>query len=149
MQLTNQRIVVSPIAPCRFSTAIRSRPLAAPPAAQAVKESTITSDALVALLASGAPVVLLDARAGKYDDGKRIPGAKSLNDASTPEQVAAVVKDKNALIVTYCAGIKCPASVHLAEHLRKLGYTNVREYREGIEGWLALGKAVEQGELAK
>ena len=48
------------------------------------------------------------------------------------------------LVVTYCAGLKCPASHQLAERLEKLGYGNVIEYPEGIPGWIEAGHAVEQ-----
>ena len=89
-------------------------------------------------------VVILDARSGKYDDGRRIPGAKSLNAKSTPEEVAAVVGDKDAKIVTYCSGVKCPASSYLAKHLTKLGYKNVIEYPKGIAGWSEAGQKVEK-----
>jgi len=88
-------------------------------------------------------VLIFDARSGKYDDGRRIPGAKSLNDQSSKAEIQAAIPEKNTALVTYCANLKCPASEKLANHLKSLGYTNVREYPEGIEGWVAAGKAVE------
>jgi len=106
-------------------------------------EGTVNTTALFALLKTKTPLILLDARSGKFDDGKRIPGAKSLNDQSKPEEIEKVVLAKDALIVTYCAGLKCPASHKLAEHLKKLGYTHVIEYSEGIEGWTKAGNEVE------
>lgn len=87
---------------------------------------------------------VLDARSGKYDDGRRIPGAKSLNAKSSKEEVEALLKDKDAPIVTYCAGTKCPASGMLAKHLKSLGYTKIMEYPLGIEGWTEAGKEVEK-----
>ena len=88
--------------------------------------------------------ILLDARTGKYDDGNRIPGAKSLSSKSTAEAIAKVIPSKSALVVTYCSNLKCPASKALAEHLQKLGYTHVHEYPEGIAGWRAAGGDVEK-----
>ena len=88
--------------------------------------------------------ILLDARSGKYDDGNRIPGAKSLNSQSTAEEIAAVIPSKDALVVTYCSNLQCPASKALAEHLEALGYTNVQEYPEGIAGWRAAGGKVDK-----
>ncbi len=114
--------------------------------AAAVKEAqgqSISTAGLRELIGSSKPVVILDARSGKFDDGKRIPGAKALNAESPEKEVAALVPDRNAAIVTYCAGIKCPASHLLAERLKKMGYANVTEYPEGIAGWLAAGNAVE------
>lgn len=106
-------------------------------------EACIDTQALKTLIDARTPVVILDARTGQYDDGRRIPGAKSLSPEATPEQVAAVVKAQDALIVTYCANLKCPASHMLAEHLKSLGYKNILEYRKGIEGWAAAGHPVD------
>lgn len=106
-------------------------------------EARIDTPTLAAMIKAGTPMTLLDARSGKYDDGRRIPGAKSLNAESSAEDVAKVVPDKGSLVVTYCTNLQCPASHKLAEHLKKLGYANVVEYPFGIEGWAAAGNAVE------
>lgn len=89
-------------------------------------------------------MVILDARTGKWDDGKRIPGAKTLSAGDSDEKIAEMLPNKSALIVTYCGGVKCPASNQLAERLKKLGYTNILEYPEGIAGWEEKGNKVEQ-----
>lgn len=96
------------------------------------------------LLAKGDAVTVLDARSGKWDDGQRIAGAKSLNADTPDEEVAKALPDKDAKIVTYCAGVKCPASHALADKLTKLGYKNVTEYPEGIEGWVKAGNEVQK-----
>ncbi len=83
--------------------------------------------------------IILDARSGKYDDGYRIPGAQSLNSQSSAEEIAKVIPNKDTLVVTYCSNLQCPAGKALAVHLKKLGYTNVLEYPEGIAGWRAGG----------
>lgn len=108
-----------------------------------MQEAKITTAGLAALMASKTPMVLLDARSGKYDDGKRIPGAKSLNAASSDDAIKAVLPDKSALIVTYCANLECPASHQLADKLMKMGYVNLIEYPEGIEGWQKAGHKVD------
>jgi rhodanese-related sulfurtransferase len=100
--------------------------------------------ALATLLKAGTPLVLLDARSGKWDDGRRIPGARSLNAGSSDKDIAAIVPAKDTLVVTYCANLKCQASPMLAKHLRELGYTNVIELPEGIDGWAAAGQKVEK-----
>lgn len=111
--------------------------------ANEVKGAVVDTASVAALLNSKTPVVVLDARSGKYDDGKRLPGAKSLNADSPDADVAKLLPDKKALVVTYCAGVKCPASGKLAAKLKKLGYENVLEYSDGMEGWLKAGHAVE------
>jgi len=123
--------------------------LANPVTAPVAKEAAITTEALASLLRAKTPLTVLDARTGKYDDGRRVPGAKALAPVAKDEEVAALLPDKTALIVTYCAGLKCPASHMLSEKLRGMGYVNVLEYHEGIEGWVAAGNAVEQAAIAK
>lgn len=107
---------------------------------------TITGSALKALLDAKVPVVVADARSGKYDDGRRIPTAISLNAGSSEEEITKVIPNKDTLVVTYCANPKCPASSKLASHLTSLGYKNVIELPEGIDGWVAAGYTVEKPE---
>jgi len=114
-----------------------------PPAVKAAA-AEIQTPALKALLASGVPVVVLDARTGKFDDGRRIPGAKQLSPEATAEQAASAIPAKGALVVTYCSGVKCPASEALAARLKALGYSNILEYREGIAGWVEAGNEVKK-----
>lgn len=110
------------------------------------KPAVLTTGALKVLLAAGTPVTVLDARSGKGDDGVRIPGAQQLSPGAPKEKVAAVLKSKDQLVVTYCASVKCGASRKLAGHLTSLGYRNVLEYSEGIAGWVKAGnKTVKEG----
>jgi len=51
---------------------------------------------------------------------------------------------KNAEIVVYCGGPKCPQSRMAADKLVKLGYANVRAYDGGLEEWKAAGLTVEK-----
>jgi len=102
----------------------------------------IGTEELAKLLASDKSVVLLDARTGKWDDGRRIPGAKSLSPEATAEEAAKLIPSKDATVIAYCAGPKCPAGKKLAEKLISLGYTDVRDYHDGIQGWVDAGKEV-------
>lgn len=106
--------------------------------------SEINTDALAMLLKSGADVVVLDARSGKWDDGRRIPGAKALAADTTEEQALEVIGGKDKLIVTYCTNLKCPASKHLSKRLIELGFENVMKYPEGIDEWQQRGHPVNQ-----
>ena len=105
-------------------------------------DATISTKGLAALLRARLPIVVLDARTGKFDDGRRVPGAKSLSAAATVKQAAALIKNKDTVVVTYCSNLKCPASSYLAKRLHTLGYKNVVEYPNGIEGWAAAGNKV-------
>lgn len=108
------------------------------------KAATLNTLALKTLMDSGVPVIILDARSGKWDDGSRIPGAKSLNAESKPEEIAKVIPSKDSLVITYCSNLKCPASDMLYKHLKSLGYSNVIEYPEGIQGWKEAGNQVKK-----
>ncbi len=98
------------------------------------------------MIESNIPMVLVDARSGKWDDKSRIPGALSLNDKSTEDEVTGMIKSKDTLVVTYCSSLKCGASNKLYVHLKKLGYENVLEYPFGIKGWLEAGNDIEMDE---
>ena len=106
----------------------------------------INTTVLENMIESSIPMVLVDARSGKWDDKSRIPGAQSLNDGSTKEEVAGIIKSKDALVVTYCSSLQCGASNKLYIHLKKLGYKNVLEYPFGIKGWLESGNDIEMDE---
>ena len=104
----------------------------------------VTTAALKTTIDSAAEVTLVDARFGKYDDGRRIAGATQLGANATDEEIAAALPDKDASIVAYCTSTECPASGKLADRLTHLGYTKVVKYEEGIEGWVAAGNSVTQ-----
>lgn len=106
-------------------------------------EGVVNTEGLDALLKSKAPIKIFDARSGKWDDGKRIPGAQQLSADADEAVITQAIPSKETLVVTYCAGPKCPASKMLHDRLKKLGYSNVIEYPQGIAGWLEAGKAVE------
>ncbi|MEY9889389.1 rhodanese-related sulfurtransferase [Catenulispora sp. MAP12-49] len=104
----------------------------------------ITRDDLKAAIADGTATVL-DALAGTYWEKQHLPGAIPLH-ADDPEQLYRdLLPDRDALIVTYCSNAACPNSGQVAARLERLGYTNVRKYREGIEDWTAAGLPVESG----
>jgi rhodanese-related sulfurtransferase len=44
-------------------------------------------------------------------------------------------KDKNALVVFYCAGPTCALSPQSAKYLESQGYTNVKVYHDGYPAW--------------
>jgi rhodanese-related sulfurtransferase len=111
--------------------------------AESKEKSEINTAVLSTLISSGTPMVILDARTGKYDDGRRIPGAKALSPKATTEEAAKVIPGMETLVVTYCANLQCKASPMLAAALRTMGYKNVLEYPYGIEGWAAAGMKVE------
>lgn len=95
----------------------------------------IDAKALKNLIETKTSMVLLDARTQKWDDGRRIPGARSLPVDSDPTLFTQAAPDKEALVVVYCGGIQCPAGKALAEKMVSEGYTHVLEYAGGIKEW--------------
>jgi len=92
---------------------------------------------------SAKQVVLLDANGSEsYDEG-HIPGAI---DFSAHEQDLAKVlpADKSTLIVAYCRNEACSAYKAAAKEAQQLGYTNVKHFAPGIEGWEKSGAPVEK-----
>lgn len=108
-----------------------------------VDYGVIDTKALEAIINSKLNVVIIDARSGKWDDGKRIPTAVQLSPDASEKEIEAIIKNKDQLVVTYCGGITCHASKKLAKKLINLGYKNILEYPEGIKGWIEAGLPVE------
>lgn len=113
------------------------------PSEEAAETAEIGTEALHLLLHSGVAVTVLDARAGKWDDGKRLPGAKALAAADAASKASGLIPSTEGLVVTYCSNLECKASAKLAAALRAQGYENVIEYPAGIAGWIAAGHPVE------
>lgn len=102
----------------------------------------ISRDELVAALQAG-EVVAVDALPASYYDQVHIPGARNLVAADVADRAAKLLPDKDGAIVTYCSNAACPNSQAVAVALEKLGYTNVRKYRDGIQDWVAAGLPTE------
>lgn len=82
-------------------------------------------------------VMIIDARPkrAKYDKG-HIPMAVSIPDTKFDKMTAQLPKDKNALLIFYCGGLKCKLSHKSAAKAEKLGYTNVKVFAEGFPGYM-------------
>jgi rhodanese-related sulfurtransferase len=89
-------------------------------------------------------VVLLDANGSDSFKAGHIPGAIDF-DANQDRLASLLPADKNALIVAYCGGEQCTAYKAAAAAAVKLGYTNVKHFAPGINGWKNSGQATEPG----
>ena len=94
-------------------------------------------------LVTGRNVTLVDALPADYYDQAHLPGALNLVEADVEARAAQLLPDKDAAIVTYCSNAACGNSQAVANKLEKLGYTNVRKYREGIQDWVEAGLPAE------
>jgi len=106
----------------------------------------ITRDELKAAIDDGT-VTVLDALAGAYWEKQHLPGAIPVHAEHVDQVHRDLLPDRDALIVMYCSNPACGNSQDLATKLERLGYRNVRKYREGIEDWAAAGLPLESGEL--
>ncbi|MEU8921872.1 rhodanese-like domain-containing protein [Kitasatospora sp. NPDC048545] len=98
----------------------------------------ITRDELAAAIEHGS-VTVVDALGGEYYARQHLPGAVVLAPADVDALAPAVLPDRDAAIVTYCSNPACPNSGQVADRLTRLGYTDVRKYREGIQDWVEAG----------
>jgi rhodanese-related sulfurtransferase len=77
-----------------------------------------------------------------YKEG-HIPGA--IDFVANQDKIASLLPaDKNALIVAYCGNEQCPAYQQAANAAAKLGYTNIKHYAPGIDGWKKSGAPLEK-----
>ena len=102
----------------------------------------ITREELRGLVEAG-DVTLVHALPEQSFRKEHIPGALQLDHERVAEQAPERLPDKSAPIVTYCASRSCQNSEVAANRLLALGYTNVREYAEGIADWIDAGLPVE------
>jgi rhodanese-related sulfurtransferase len=83
-------------------------------------------------------VMIIDARPYKvkYTKG-HIPGALSIPFSEFDKKANLLPKDKNALLIYYCGGLKCKLSHKSAKKAEKLGYKNVKVFAKGYPEWLS------------
>ena len=102
----------------------------------------ITHAELTAAVAAKSAVILDVNGSDSFAEG-RIPGA--IDYIATKKQLASVLpKDKGALVVAYCGNEQCSAYRAAAVAAIELGYTNVKHYAPGIDGWKKSGAKVEK-----
>lgn len=93
-------------------------------------------------------VTVVDALPAAPFANRHLPCAVNL----TIEEMATagdVLPDKSAAIVTYSSDASCNRGPELAEALTAAGYTDVRNYADGITDWAAAGLPLETGAAAK
>lgn len=122
------------------------------PPAKVAPEMLITTaqvEKLVGLGPDKGKYFLYDARPlFRFQEGA-IPTAVSMPYDLFDKMTELLPQDKNAQIIFYCAGINCYMSSGSAEKAKKLGYTNVRVYRDGIPAWSAKNYTVLSAEALK
>ncbi len=87
--------------------------------------------------------VLIDARTHEGYDEERLPGAIRIPaNRLGPQMVQQFEKDST--VVTYCSGWACESSTIAAQKLEKYGFTNVLDFKGGLEEWKKAGYDTEK-----
>ncbi len=105
---------------------------------------TLTRADLQARLAANPGLVLLEALPEKYFNDGHLPGARHFPHDRARALAGAVVPDKDAEVVVYCASATCQNSHIAARVLEQLGYTDVSVYAGGKQDWSEAGLPVER-----
>ena len=109
---------------------------AAAPKVDCTKEETFpqVTTAELEKIAAQKDAVVVDVNSA--DSFKKEHVTNAIHFAEVKNKFASVLpKDKNAPIVAYCGGPECGAWKKAATEACKMGYTNIKHYKEGIMGW--------------
>lgn len=107
--------------------------------------SIITLTELQARIAANPELVLVEALPEQYYRHSHLPDAINIPHDEVDALAPALLPEKDAEIVVYCASGPCRNSGLATARLTALGYTNVADYHEGKAEWIAAGLPV-QGE---
>jgi rhodanese-related sulfurtransferase len=99
--------------------------------------------ALKAKLDRKEPIVIVEALPPRHFADAHLPGALNIPHDQVDALAPRLLPHKDAEIVVYCANTPCRNSTIAAERLVQLGYTRVRDYKEGKEDWANAGFALE------
>ncbi len=102
----------------------------------------------LATLGGPAAPTLVEALPEKYYRDGHLPGALHLPHDAVRERAAALLPDKSAPVVVYCASSTCQNSHIAARVLEQLGYTSVTVYAGGKQAWTEAGLPVEKETIA-
>lgn len=105
-----------------------------------VRECTVAD--VVARLARGEALRLVDVREESEFAAGRLPGAKHIGKGVLERDAEAAFPDPAAELILYCGGGF--RSVLAAEALGKMGYANVVSMDGGFRGWREAGQPIEK-----
>ncbi|MGH8863322.1 MAG: rhodanese-like domain-containing protein, partial [Burkholderiales bacterium] len=98
---------------------------------------------LKARIAANPNLVLLEALPDKYYRDWHLPGAQHMPHDQVRQRAPALLPDKKAEIVVYCASATCQNSHIAASLLEQMGYPNVSVFGGGKQDWQQAGLPVE------
>jgi rhodanese-related sulfurtransferase len=109
---------------------------------------TIQLQELAARVGGATQPVLVEALPARYYDDWHLPRAININIGEVKAKAPALLPDKSADIVVYCASDTCSNSDQVAVQLHALGYSNVAVFKGGKAAWQAAGLAIEKSPAA-
>ena len=109
------------------------------------QSSTISTEQLVQQLQGRSSLILLDVRLSEDFERGHLPGAKSncVFEIAFGDRLAELAPDRDVPICVYGAGRNSHESSVAAEKLRRAGYADVWNFRDGFEGWKEAERSVE------
>ncbi len=108
----------------------------------------ISTEELELRLQKGGDLQFWNVLTDDYFNGEMIPGSRRVQLDRIGRELHESNLSKDAEVIVYCAGPKCPQSRIAAEKLQEFGYPNVQAYEGGLEEWKAAGHTVENTELS-
>ncbi len=129
--------LLSALYACVFAAIVTTTAFAANAKVQDISPADLRS------AVSSKQVILLDANGSDSYRAGHIPGAIDFQ-AHEQELAKLLPADKNALVVAYCRNEACSAYKAAAKEAANLGYTNIKHFAPGIEGWEKSGAPVEK-----
>src|SRR5579859_4394680 len=111
-----------------------------------MKPPTITTEELRSLLQSKQDLVLINVLPENFFKQKHISGSVNVVGYKMDfiDEVAKAGIGTDADIVVYASGSDSEASTYAAERMLKQGWTKVRDYHDGIAGWVKAGLPLEE-----
>ena len=94
--------------------------------------SSISREELCGKMKRNEPIQILNVLSPEYYNLGFIKGSRKIPLEELDRRMNEL--DKNKEVITYCAGVDCPASLKAAEKLAAKGF-NVRAYEGGIKEW--------------
>ena len=106
--------------------------------------NTVSLEDLQQVLNRKSPIQFWNVLTDEWFHGDMIPQSRRVPLDKVGNEVRSTNLAKDAEIVVYCGGPKCPQSRMAAEKLGKLGYENVRAFEGGLEEWKNAGLPFEK-----
>jgi rhodanese-related sulfurtransferase len=105
---------------------------------------TIDRATLALALRGARPPRLVEALPERHFLDTHLPGAINIPHDAVDAPAPALLPDRAAQVIVYCASAQCRNSDIAAARLRRLGYADVRVYAGGKKDWVEAGLPVER-----